>query len=64
MFCTARLQYSGSDNVFTITLADVVNSICQQFGWYNMISATVYGPFVNQSWLIQKEGDDKYHPFL
>ena len=44
MFRTVLLQNAFNQTTGDVTLADVHSYIRPQFGWYNIISFTVYGP--------------------
>lgn len=45
---TCRLQHNSNENSSTVILGQVFSAIRPQFGWYNIISATVYGPTIQQ----------------
>ena len=49
IFRSTRLQHSGNTDVTTVTLSNVTTAIRPQFGWYNFISITAYGPVVPHS---------------
>ena len=46
MFRTVQLQNASGDSSGTVILANVYSVIRPQFGWYQIISCMVYGPYV------------------